>query len=1033
MYVIRLNRVSRNITVQNIRKTIKLTQVRRKMVLTQTGRVGPQGETGPTGATGAQGPQGDPGVVQSIVAGTNVTVDDTDPANPIVSATGAVDSVNGQTGVVVLDADDIDDTSTTNKFVTSTDLTKLANTSGTNTGDQDLSGYVPTSRTVNGQALSSNVTLDIDDVAPSQSGNSGKVLKTDGTNATWQDAPSGGGGTWGSITGTLSSQTDLQAALDDKQDILSEGAFVDGDKTKLDGIEALADVTDTTNVTAAGALMDSEVTNLAAVKAFNPADYATAAQGSTADTAVQPGDNISDLTNDAGYTTNTGTVTSVAVSGSDGIDVDSGSPVTTSGTVALGINASTLRTHINVEDGADVTDATNVAAAGATMDTDTSLAGNSYFLDEDDMASNSNAKVPSQQSTKAYVDDRDDKQRAYIDSGIASSLSVALPYSITGVQEIVSTAEREAVDLDYWPDGNIGFIYAGTPFNQIVALASNSVNHAMWLVDPDGDFLDSVIAASAPLSDNLNGDSTFASGGPTYQMSAGSVTVYHGEEEPDANFWSYIGIGKQVETGIKDLGTIIEPNIARLSPNRGGAIDVTAGVSIIKGDYFYTFYKDTMEDGTKYNLCVARCSVADMNAAITAETTPVFKKYYNGEWEEDGIGGLASEICPDTPGFQAFQDIVYMQKYDCYVLVYSYDLADGENWGIGIRFSKDLLTWSDHQILWDDEPLVERLYITATAPLVDDPSFDQRVAPGDDFELYITASSAGGAGRWTDGYVDKRTVTIGRGVMKNYVDENLAKKGVLAYDVYTSNDTWTKPTGAKVVEVFAIGGGGGGGKASAGAAGTNRPGGSGGGPGGAVIGQFDADDLTSTVAVTVGAGGTAGTVTGAFNAGGDGGTSSFGSYVSAGGGVGGPSGNFFLVGQTGGSPGASSLMVAAGGGGAFTGLGFQIPGQPGHVGSGAGGAAISTANVVSPALAGGNSSAGAGGSAGGSSNPGGDGTDGSGTNGGAGGGGGGEAQAGGDGGLGGGAGGGGGAAVSPAVGGDGGAGGRGIVIVITYG
>lgn len=47
-----------------------------------------------------------------------------------------------------------------------------------------------------------------------------------------------------------------------------------------------------------------------------------------------------------------GTVTSVAVSGSDGIEVDSGSPVTSSGTIALGINAGTLRTHINVENGA---------------------------------------------------------------------------------------------------------------------------------------------------------------------------------------------------------------------------------------------------------------------------------------------------------------------------------------------------------------------------------------------------------------------------------------------------------------------------------------------------------------------------------------------------------------------------------------------------------------------------------------------------------------------------------------------------------
>jgi hypothetical protein len=57
---------------------------------------------------------------------------------------------------------------------------------------------------------------------------------------------------------------------------------------KLTGIEDDADVTGTVNVTAAGALMDSEVTNLADLKVFAPADYATAAQGSTADSALQP-------------------------------------------------------------------------------------------------------------------------------------------------------------------------------------------------------------------------------------------------------------------------------------------------------------------------------------------------------------------------------------------------------------------------------------------------------------------------------------------------------------------------------------------------------------------------------------------------------------------------------------------------------------------------------------------------------------------------------------------------------------------------
>jgi hypothetical protein len=46
-------------------------------------------------------------------------------------------------------------------------------------------------------------------------------------------------------------------------------AFTDAESTKLSGIEASADVTDTANVTAAGALMDSELTSEASVKALN--------------------------------------------------------------------------------------------------------------------------------------------------------------------------------------------------------------------------------------------------------------------------------------------------------------------------------------------------------------------------------------------------------------------------------------------------------------------------------------------------------------------------------------------------------------------------------------------------------------------------------------------------------------------------------------------------------------------------------------------------------------------------------------------
>jgi len=73
-------------------------------------------------------------------------------------------------------------------------------------------------------------------------------------------------------------------------------AFTDTLFTKLSTVETNADVTDTVNVTSAGALMDSEVTNLVEVKSFAASDYATATQGGTADSALQPDGDGSGLT-----------------------------------------------------------------------------------------------------------------------------------------------------------------------------------------------------------------------------------------------------------------------------------------------------------------------------------------------------------------------------------------------------------------------------------------------------------------------------------------------------------------------------------------------------------------------------------------------------------------------------------------------------------------------------------------------------------------------------------------------------------------
>jgi hypothetical protein len=96
---------------------------------------------------------------------------------------------------------------------------------------------------------------------------------------------------------------------------------------------------------------------------------------------------------------------------------------------------------------------------------------------------------------------------------------------------------------------------------------------------------------------------------------------------------------------------------------------------------------------------------------------------------------------------------------------------------------------------------------------------------------------------------------------------------------YTSSDVWTKPAGIKYVEVELVGGGGGSIDA------INIPV-SGGGAGGYARGKITANLLGTTVAITVGPGGSWRSYPNS-SSGYPGGASSFGTLVAAGGGSGG--------------------------------------------------------------------------------------------------------------------------------------------------
>ena len=154
----------------------------------------------------------------------------------------------------------------------------------------------------------------------------------------------------------LNGDTNVGSSLDVSSNITVTGTVngrdIATDGTKLDTVETNADVTDTANVTSAGALMDSELTSEASVKALNQG-VATSDSPTFSALTVTGQLNASSLS----YTNFSTDANGATITGN----------LTISGTVD-GRDVLTDGTKLDtIEQDADVTDAVNVAAAGAVM------------------------------------------------------------------------------------------------------------------------------------------------------------------------------------------------------------------------------------------------------------------------------------------------------------------------------------------------------------------------------------------------------------------------------------------------------------------------------------------------------------------------------------------------------------------------------------------------------------------------------------------------------------------------------------------
>ena len=395
------------------------------------------------------------------------------------SASGApVDSVNGQTGIVVLDADDISDTSTTNKFATQAELDKLAGIEAGATADQ--------------------------------------------------------------------TPAEIKASYESN---LDTNAFTDAEKTKLAGIAAGAEVNTVDSVagkTGVVTLVKADITD------FADGDYATAAQGALADTAVQPGDNISALTNDAGYIVDAG-VTQIIAGTNVTIDPVGGTGAVTINAAGGGggaVDSVNGQTGVVVLDADDISDTSTTnkfttsadisklagIQAGAEVNAVDSVAGKTGavtlvkaditdFADGDyataaqgtlaDSATQPGDNVSTLANDAGYITD------AGVTQIIAGTNVTIDPVGGTGAVTINASGGGAGTDLGYNAAASSGTVTSSTGTNATIPAATTSL--AGLLTSTDKSKLDGIAAGATNVTNNNQ-----ITNGRGFTTNTGTVTSVSG-------------------------------------------------------------------------------------------------------------------------------------------------------------------------------------------------------------------------------------------------------------------------------------------------------------------------------------------------------------------------------------------------------------------------------------------------------------------------------------------------------------------------
>ena len=217
---------------------------------------------------------------------------------------------------------------------------------------------------------------------------------------------------------------------------------------------------------------------------------------------------------------------------------------------------------------ADVTDATNVNAAGALMLSDTTTSGLGIVIDEDNLVTDSATKVPTQQSVKAYVDARE----TAINTAFAAADALQ-----DHIGELDGTMDNIANGTTYVKTHNDFTDAFSTKMGGIEALAdvTDATN-----VEAAGAVMESGDTASAkiPSGTTAQRDGSPSAGYFRWNTTTGGAEIY------DGSAWGLVGGGNTTGKMMWEHSYTVTADYEITSGNNA----ITAGPIIINSGYSVT-------------------------------------------------------------------------------------------------------------------------------------------------------------------------------------------------------------------------------------------------------------------------------------------------------------------------------------------------------------------------------------------------------------------------------------------------------------